>query len=144
MVAAEAVSNENFGQLDSLTKNLFQKLKYINRYTLSTHFLDHIGEQVSLFEDLHFLDASPFELFNYIIKKAIRRTSVRLSSTLEEALSVTKISVESKESRNSTTAGMREVRLVSNGTVINLPAMATSTLSFPSHIYKDGREVFAP
>lgn len=72
-------------RLNILAKKLFKEGEYFNPFALKLHMLDLIVEDVSRFGTLNFLDASPFEHSNYVIKKFIRMTSMQRGSTMEEA-----------------------------------------------------------
>lgn len=53
------------------------------------------------------------------------------------------MSARNEEQGTNSMSGMREVRLVRDGTAINLTAVATLTLSHLLQINKDGRHAFA-
>lgn len=53
---------------ETSSNNLFYSLQDENLFTLEFHLLDQIAEDVFLFGDLTYVDASPLEHFNYIIK----------------------------------------------------------------------------
>lgn len=137
------VTSETIRRLKMVAKNLFEDLEDFNLFTLKFHMLDHIAEDVSRFGALNFVDASPFEHFNYVIKKFIRMTSMRRGSTLGEAVKVINSSVATEKSINKTGGRIRKAKLVRDGTIINLVEIATSTMACLAHIDKDGRGVLA-
>lgn len=124
-----------------MTDDLFQPLENRYLFKLKFNLIDLINEDVLRFGALQFLNGSLFEHFSYIIKTFVRFTSLRHASLLEEAVRATRIHVGGEESSNSTVAEMREETLFRPGTVINLAASATSTLSCLSHIDKNAEDV---
>lgn len=44
------------------------ELEKIILFTLKFHLLDHMGEQISRFSDLRFLDASLTKTFNFVME----------------------------------------------------------------------------
>lgn len=77
---AKSVTRDIMQQLESLWSDLFKDLPDINIFTLMFHVLDHNVEDVSRFENHHFLDTSPFKHFKYIIKSFIRKTFTNASA----------------------------------------------------------------
>lgn len=71
-----------------LTIKTFQDFCVSGLFTLKFHLLDHMVEDMERFGSLQVLDASAFEHYNTDIKAAIRRTSQRKSSCMEEAVSI--------------------------------------------------------
>lgn len=56
---------------------MFDHLEDINLLTLKFHMFDHIVEDISKFNDLSYLDTSPYEHFNVTIKMIIKISSMR-------------------------------------------------------------------
>lgn len=124
-----------------LTKNVFEKLKDFDLFTLKYHIFYHILEGVSRFSALNFLDASSFEHFSYVIKKFIMKTSMQRSSTLEEAVKLTNALVAIQIKRNNTSRRIGKEKFFRDGKIINLIEIATSTLESLAHIDKAERGV---
>lgn len=97
MVVEEVVLNVNIRRLKRLTRDVLQHFQDINAFTLPFNGLDHIGEDVSRFGALNFLDASPYKNFKFLIKKPTRIPTVRRRKTHTEPLRVINKSVGSDE-----------------------------------------------
>lgn len=97
MYFEEHVMHENILQPKTLTKDLYVDLKKCDLSKIKFHMLDHMIDEVSWFGALKFLVASSPEYFNYGVNEFIRVTSVRLYSTLEEAVRFMNMSLGSEE-----------------------------------------------
>lgn len=64
-------------------QHLFEIPEYENLHTLKFHAPNHVREDMNLFENISFQDESPYEHFNYIVKRFIRSTSGYYGTTLE-------------------------------------------------------------
>lgn len=138
----EVVTRENILGLVMLTKNLFEELEEFSLLKLGFNTLDHVVEDVSLINCIIFIYMSPFNTFNYVIEKIVRMTSMRRGSKLKEDRKAMNASGSIKERRNSTGERTRKVKLVKDGTVINLVKNATSTLASFAHIRKNGETCY--
>lgn len=67
-------------------KEIFGAVDDIIFFTMKFHMLYHTAEDLERFDDVGYLDASPFEPFNYSIKSYLKMTSLRKGSTFEESL----------------------------------------------------------
>lgn len=83
-----------------LLMNLSKVFKKFNSFNLKNHTLDHIVKDISRFGALYFLDAFPFEHFNYFLKTFIKIPSVRGGSRLKDTAKATNWSVAVDERRN--------------------------------------------
>ena len=105
----------------------------INLFTLKFHLLDHLCNDLARFGDLSLLDASPFEHFNYVIKSFIRMTSMRKSTTIEEAIRIMNTSRPSEIQRTIVERGRRP-QLARDGVEMTLSQCLDSSADFLTHL----------
>lgn len=130
---------ENIKNLKAVAKDLFGNLEDINPFTLKFHMLDHDAEDEKRFGTSTFLDASPYEHYNYVIKTFIIMKSMRKSTLLEEAVtalnssSLHDVLPEPKLHTGSTTA------LSKNGYEIRLEGISSSEYPMLAKLSKDAK-----
>lgn len=128
------VTIENNKRFKPLAKNPIQYFSNINLFAMNFFMYNLIAKQLSRSGPHHFLDASPFEHFNYVIKTVIRTTSIRRDSTLVAAALVMNISAESVGSRTNTKTEMLKAELGRNGTVTNFAQIMIPTIPTLAHL----------
>ncbi len=122
--------------LKTSTSNFFKAYVQHGLFTLKFHLLDHLADDLKKFSSLSYLDASPFEQYNAVLKHFYRQTSRRHSTALEET--VQRIGTDHQTSSShghqqaipsnpSTTSNTVTQKLVRSGFKISLSDLQCST-----------------
>lgn len=99
---------------------------------------DDIVKDVSRFATRNFFAAELFKHFNYDLKTFIKITFMRHGGTLEEPLEALNSSAPIEKRKDNTGAETCKAKLVSNGKIINLVKLETSTLACLTQIDNGG------
>lgn len=108
----DAMASERIQKPKPLSGDIFGDVPFINVLSQNFCLLDQIAEGVSQIENLQFLDASPFDLFNYIIKRLFINTFMRLGSTMEKAVAILNTSLADEECSGISDVGKETRKLV--------------------------------
>lgn len=103
--------------------------------------LEHTLEYAFRVGALNFIDMPSLEHLNCIVKLAIKMTSVRRDSVLEEAVKAMNASVSIEEKWNNACWIIRKTKLVRDGTIVNLFKIVVLTWASLAHFDNNGRGV---
>ena len=111
--------------------SFYKRFTQTGLFTLKFHLLDHLAEDLSKYCSLAYLDSSPFEQYNAVIKMHYRKTSRRHATAFQETIGRIGSSTKtiSENLRTTERTDNTPQSLVKNGTSTTLHNLRNSTAS---------------